>query len=628
MKDKKIKLVLICLRSEHFTPWNPLSIESLAGYINGKFGEKVEIKMAEFDSGDRCSEYLNQEDYNIVGFSISQFTVKLYEDILRKTDLTSKIILCGSQIPTYLPEETLKITIENSNVKKEDILVVRGEGERPLEYILNNFNFDLESNFIANKNSISNICYIQDNDIMKTESVSESLEGLIYPPMYSRKKQNTVMLQTSKGCCWGRCVYCSRSSYRSLPHSSWQSFPMERIRQDIHYVITEMEVVNIEFCDDDFIGKSDEQEFIDRAYKIGEYIGEYSKIVGRQVTFRIFTRPDVIAGPENTREPMKKLLRYLKDVGLSRICMGIEAGNNSQLKAYRRGLNISTIKDAINTLREEKIGIDTGFIMFYPGLQLHEMVQNISFYKEMNLIDSNQWVFRPLLLTVGTPLFSEIFQPSQHQIDIESMSIPYKFDDLSVGEIHNIIDTKSAESKNLFYALKQISKKDFDYSDELKYNYWALEFCKKNGMIYLDFLEQIASSIIYARKKLNELADTIKNTCPEIQDINNVKENVSSETDAIDEFVSNIVRIEQQKCKNLEKNVNAKQCRQYSDRREAIGNELRNNLLSAISIADTAVKILVEEVSMKLSFDIFEEQDKPVLEKNIMHYKSKYGGIK
>lgn len=110
-------------------------------------------------------------------------------------------------------------------------------------------------------------------------------------------------------------------------------------------------------------------------------------------TFRIFTRPNIIYKDkdfDNKNEIVRQLLLRLKEVGLVRVFVGIEAGNPSQFKRYRRRMTLKENVIALNILRELQLGIDVGFIMFDPELSIDEMLENIKFFRDNQLMFYNQ----------------------------------------------------------------------------------------------------------------------------------------------------------------------------------------------------------------------------------------------
>jgi hypothetical protein len=281
--------------------------------------------------------------------------------------------------------------------------------------------------------------------------------------------------------------------------ANWESFPMERIKKDLFEVIVNLGVGVIEFCDDEFFGGRTEEN-IRRAYAIAEYIGELRARYGRKIRFRLFTRPDFVytADDHDGNESIRYLLVKFKEIGLTRIYIGIESGSSSQLARYNRGLTKEMIKGALSTLEEVGIKYDGGYILFDKSLSLGEMLESIEFYESTHLIESNQWIWRPLVASVGSAIGRELGASPDRGVNWDSMEVGYAFDDAIIQKMHELIDMKSSETRELFYALKIISKEDYDYEDRGSAHYAAHELVKQNGLAYVRFLKKMADLILGA----------------------------------------------------------------------------------------------------------------------------------
>lgn len=500
---------MIFFRSQaHYSVWNPLSIETIIGHLKGTFKNDILINGIDVVSDDILGNTKQMiEESDVIGFSISSYTLSEYKMFIKKLNLSSKFIIVGNQLATYLPKDILDLTIYESNADPEKVIIVRGEGEIPVqkicEYIMNGK---------GNLNDIPNLVFYSDKQLISTELKNISLKSLIHIPEYMNKGDiNVIQMQLSRGCYWGNCSFCTRMSFRS--GEKWESFSIDRIKADLYETIINHNVNNIEFCDDEFFGGR-KNEYINRAYDICDYIEYLTNKRNRKVKFRIFTRLDFIfrVNSDAQNSKIRDLLLRMKQVGLMRIYIGIESACETQLKRYNRGMDKRVIKGALDTLKKLDINFDSGFIMFDPKLQLHEIIENITFYKENNLIETNQWIWRKMIANVGSSIGNK-FLEANLKYDLDSMAVEYDYDDKIISSIFNIVDIKSAETRELFYTLKSISKKDYDYTDNNKYNYVAHELVKQNGAIYVELLDKIAKAILEADNLLSNLFEKVKEIC-------------------------------------------------------------------------------------------------------------------
>lgn len=519
---RKLRILFIALNAPDFHAlWNYLSIEALVGHIEGKFGEDTvsceTVYCKSYKEAGRIVNLINSNNYDVVGFSMPPFTLEIFKRITKRIDNIKSYLIMGNQLPTYVPEDILKITFKNKKLYKEKIYCVTGEGEETLEQIVS---FMSEGyNIYDKRNEIYNLSYFDGENFCKSKRIKvPNFEKLIYPPKYDESrmdKSSSVQAQLSRGCSWGNCSYCTSRKFRK--ECSWKGFPISRIKKDLENLVIKLNVRTIEFSDDDFIGDRD-GICIDRIKKIVEIIKRINNTIGERISFRIFTRPDIIFKPNEDKKniEMENILQELKGCGLDRIYIGVESGSPSQLKRYRRGFDHEIILGALDVLTNLKIEFDCGFMLFDPELQLDEILENVDFYKKNKLINGNQWFWRPIVINKGSYWGDTSKSPYKlKKFHPESMSYDYEIIDPDVSFISEFIKNKSAESKFLFYALKSISKRHFEYSNEKSEWTIAKKLVEENGKIYVELIEDLANAIKKAntsleknREKVKELTDS------------------------------------------------------------------------------------------------------------------------
>ncbi len=506
--ENKLRVVLIYLRSfDHYSYWNPLSIESLIGHLKGKLSQQIYVHGLDI----REKEQIKKIDtiirnYDVVGFSVSSYTLEVLQEILHSCKLFDKKVVVGNQLATYLPDSLFEFFCAHSDVKKENLYMLLGEGEETIEKVIKKIHAK-ECDF----HDIPNIVYYSgENGLLHTKKEFIDLKNLKFIPSYLDEinPEKTYQMQLSRGCYWGACVFCTRYSFRH--NKRWQSFNLTRIFADLKEIIITKDANNIEFCDDEFFGGRKNENLI-RAYCIAKKIKELCDQRGRKINYRIFTRPDFIFNKDDFEQNKKvqRLLFFMKKTGLARIYLGIESGCDSQLKRYNRGIDLEIIKGALKSLQEIDLKFDSGFILFDPDLELNEIIDNIKFYKENDIIETNQWFWRPMIANIGS-IIGKRFLEMGKEADLNSMSIEYSYSDKIIQYLYEITDFESRKTRNLFYALKSISKKDYDYEDENEYNSIAHEIVKKNGMIYVNLLEKITKAILEEREEINTLLMQVK----------------------------------------------------------------------------------------------------------------------
>lgn len=513
------KALLIYFRSEQFySIMNPLSIESLAGHLRGVFKSELQLDLIDIHNNAellKIHDLLKTQEYHLIGFSIMSYTSDIFIEAVKIADFKRATVVLGNQLATYSAEFLLSRALETENIKYNKLLSIKGEGELVLECIIKRMMKSDDHFSLKDRDSIPNIVYLDSNGkIIETEEVTPDLSLMPFPPHYMYNTYPFIQMQLSRGCYWGNCIFCTRKSFRM--GKRWESFSMERIKRDLQYVISETNAEVIEFCDDEFFG-GNSAGHIERCYKIIEIIESICKETNKKIKFRLFTRPDFIytQGNEIKNLEVMALLRRLKVVGLSRIYIGIESGAKTQLQRYNRGVTKEIIENALNILNVLGIKYDGGFIMFDKSLTLDEMLESIDFYKKINLIESNQWIWRPMIANLGSTIGEDLkkYECSKKKMNYDTMEIKYNYDNKIVHHIQKIIDIKSAETRELFYALKVISKEDYDYTDQSAFNYIAHKLVQENGLIYVDFLYDLVNLIKRTDEKILNLVDQCSAQC-------------------------------------------------------------------------------------------------------------------
>ena len=160
------------------------------------------------------------------------------------------------------------------------------------------------------------------------EVVTVDLSLLQYSPkpiVYSNSVNSIRIIQTSRNCVFN-CTYCSQG-----PKKMWRTFSYKRIKGDLEIFI-KAGTLEFEFVDDEFFG-GNEVYNIDRAWKICDIIEELIRKYNCNIKFRIFTNPHIISSKNvgTNNIDFVSILNRLKDLGLSRVYLGVESGSLKQI---------------------------------------------------------------------------------------------------------------------------------------------------------------------------------------------------------------------------------------------------------------------------------------------------------
>lgn len=494
--NRELRIGIIAVSSPgHYTLWNALAAESLAGDLRGHFGDKAKVLIlrvrTEYEY-DAALLSLQNATPDILGVSVEcggvELATVLVEEFLgklRRNMLTDEApdLLFGGKIPSYCPDYFL--------TKFPSSIVVIGEGEIPLRRIVQRY----FSEYPEPLAKIPNLAYIcETGNLLRSSAIQPSSSSLIYPPSTDTVPDllsmgaGTLMVQASRGCSWSKCSYCTVQSFRG--GKKWEPLPWSRTKKHLESLVS-LGVREFEFCDDEFLGGR-APEHLERVRAIADDLSILKKAFVNGIAFRIFLTPHSIFHSDDTKgnEEVVSILRQMKKAGLARVYFGIESGSEAQLMRYCRGTTLGDVVGALDVVRSLGIGVDCGFIMFDPLVTLDDIAENIRFFRKHGLVEHNQWPFRPLVANRGATV-GRIMDRSGITPTPEFMSYRYNFKDQQVQWVYNIVDAISSETRVLFYALKVLSKAHFDPAAETCGTKKAKHYVVQNAKIYIDLMDKL-----------------------------------------------------------------------------------------------------------------------------------------
>ncbi len=482
-KQDHFSVLLLSFAEEwHEDVWNVLAVETLAGDLYGYFGNKIALDTFRINNSDdifKVIEKTAENKYDLICCSLDIGSQYLFFKLLQnlRSLFTSYPIVCGGTLATYAGD----YLTESEDFMYFHPLIVLDDGELVLrEIIIRQINKE------TNEKPIFNTMYFDsdENKYKKSKGEKTNLDKLIYPPQHFMYKKNTVhILQASRKCVFN-CAYCTQG-----PSNKWQSLPINRIKQNIEDLI-EIGINEFEFVDDEYFGGISSYH-INRAHEIANIFKEAKEKYKIDIKFRIFTNPYIIC----RNKEYIKVLECLKNLGLSRVYLGIESGSKNQRKRYNRIDSLENCREAIDILEHLQIIVDAGFIMFDPEMNAEELLENIAFIKEINILKYNTWPFRSITITAQTPLYFRILKLGLlgERSKANPASFTYNFQDPTIKQINFAIEKVAFNTSKIFYILKYFYKEHcYSQNDNLqKVSYYLV----KNANINLQYIQNMANEI-------------------------------------------------------------------------------------------------------------------------------------
>lgn len=354
----KNKILLIKIENE--SVYNPLGLLYVGSHLKNN-GYNVDLQIIpstlflDINFIEQKAKAIIKEGYLFVGFSVLSGPQTKYSAILSKkikeiNDETC--IVWGGIHPSLLPQQTL-------NESYIDVVVI-GEGEKTALELADALsrNYDLRL--------VNGIGYKEDNKLMfnKEREFIKDLDKIIIDwslvdmqkcllEIPGRNERSFIYL-TSRGCPHN-CTFCYNKIFNKR---KWRIHSIERIVSDIALIKKNYKIKTISFMDDHFFVNKN------RSFEI------LSKLKAMDVTCSEF----LLRVDEITEESIKRL----NELGVKRIFVGVESGNDRVLSLMNKNTNRKMILEKFKILSKYKdIAVNSAMIIGYPTETLNEIEDSI-----------------------------------------------------------------------------------------------------------------------------------------------------------------------------------------------------------------------------------------------------------
>lgn len=275
-----------------------------------RFGH--EVKILDFADGYRFEE----ADVQGVSTTTPQFPEALKVlSFLRERG--AKRVVVGGPHASLMPEECLENGFDAVGV---------GDGELTMPVLINPHSPRV---FSAWAQDIDDLPH-PDRKALPLWNYTFEIRGL-----------KATSMMTTRGCIWGKCVFCSRWDKNVRFHSP------AYVQEEIHE-IHELGWDALQIYDDAFF------IFPKRDRQIVEALGRYGLV------WRAMGRADYILRNKN-------LLEFAEKKGLAEVAIGIESGSNLILKVIEKGTTRQMNVEAIRFLHSLEIDVKANMVVMLPS---------------------------------------------------------------------------------------------------------------------------------------------------------------------------------------------------------------------------------------------------------------------
>lgn len=360
----------------------PIGICSIAAVLrqNGYEAHIIEPRLMELNV-EQTAEYAVRLNPTYIGISTFSFEQDKVFELARliKQKNPNAFVVIGGLGPTLTPEIFL-------NGCDAIDAISSGEGEYT--------SVELVGLLLKKDDSWKNckgIVYLENGEL-KYGPISEKIHNLDDLPFMARdilelniKKYGlkfvTAPIMGSRGC-FGNCSYCwIAEAQKKQPGLRYRLRSIESIVNEIEFINKKYGVTDFSFEDDNFIPKG--ELGLQRVKTLAELIQKKSL----NISFFMQTRPDTLSDD---------VLEYLRQAGLKKLFIGIEAISDDDLSIYnKQNQSAESVRNVLEMIKrhgfDPNVGNETknrlrfGYIAFHQGTTLASVKASIKFFKENKL---------------------------------------------------------------------------------------------------------------------------------------------------------------------------------------------------------------------------------------------------
>ncbi|MFZ1937058.1 MAG: radical SAM protein [Thermoguttaceae bacterium] len=481
-REKRISVVFVNLFApqRYLTFGLPLSLEVLTGDLRGEYPGQVEVTILDMQTGlsaDDVVRRIRQLNPDVLGITIKVTERKLAEKILDPVlaadfprEKRPRYIIVGGHRPRFFNEEFLS--------KYDDVLICTSEGELTMRGLV-----DLIQGRISSLREIPNLIFKEGEEVVRTPIKVLDLQHYHLPSLetldFIEKKHGMIYSESSRGCGWAKCTFCSRQFARG---TTLRAIPTDVVVSNLERLYQRGARI-VYFTDEDFL-----------LYNPDRIMAISTALIERniQLSFWIQTRADNLYSPSATpQENEKKLeaVRLFHKAGLQRILFGVESGSPSQARRYNKGIDLNSIARATKIAKDVGLQVETGFIPIDPYVTLGELQESLKFMEANELQDSIVRVLNIVCLSEGAALFKKIARDGLvcGERDPDSLLISYKMYDPGMEYLRETAQNWLNETLSFIYALRRVVDASPQGVIEEKYliHFRRLDFVFLKGLVRL-----------------------------------------------------------------------------------------------------------------------------------------------
>ena len=361
----KIVLINLCVLENFPIPRFNLGTGVIASYVRQyQYAEVYILDMQVRISMQDIINTINMLNPDIIGLSISFGQKWLAADIIEnlnehcKAVVENAIISLGNVIPSLYTESILE--------EFPNVIISYQEGE---ETMLDLIDFKKGKKKLV---EVQGIAYLNNGRYAKNKGKLMEMKNVPFPAIDTLrdvvKYRGALTLETSRSCNYAVCTFCPRVH----KGTKWRGYESNEIIEKLvilDKVIKKLDIPKFLYiADEEFIGQLPHNEERERIFELCAGIKQNNI----ELKFDTSARIDSIYNPKDTDEVNIERLKMwysLKESGLNRLFIGVESGDDNQLKRFAKGTTAEQNKIGLQLITALGVNVRFGYITFDPLME-------------------------------------------------------------------------------------------------------------------------------------------------------------------------------------------------------------------------------------------------------------------
>lgn len=421
-----------------------------------------------------------QPDY--IGLTIYEISKDIVlEAAKRMKEVLPEVKIClGGYYATYNPVSILK---------KYDFIdyVICGEGEVTWVKLVQSDNNQ------EKLKQVKGLAFHMENGevvVNQKADLIADLDTLPYPDrryLIEGGHRGVAQIITSRGCT-SHCSFCSSGFF----WKSWRGHSPKAIVDEIESIKQDLGISMLIFLDSSF---EDPDIHCKRLRAIA------TELIHRKVNIIYYVnfRADFYSKVD------EELITLLRESGLRGAFIGAEAGNEQDLKVYRKRATLQENHGIVMFLRKYDIDVDLGFINFNPYSTFQTITDNLQYLKKYGFA-INIFHITSRYLAYNNCTLNEQIEKDHLFIDDAEGGYNYRFMNAQVDELWSFLDEYTNQLNQITYGLlTKIKFYAFRYLFTLSYLFHEISYDGGNETL----LKEIEEARRYNQRICDEYSQII-----------------------------------------------------------------------------------------------------------------------